>query len=222
MGKYGIPPVNLGLIDIQPTEMMFWLNLPIKMPHGQLTVPPNLAVFEPIITASCNFANDSLRDYENHYVYITAKTLYFDEGQNLNRPGWHSDGFLTDDLNFIWSNSDPTIFWTPENFEDLIDLPCDHQKSLDLLDDVCENWLQSSVYPEKHLLALNQYVIHKCAKASKSGVRTFVKISFSKNKYDMKGNSVNHLLNYDWKYFERCASRNLQSSFENIGLKTKI
>lgn len=29
---------------------------------------------------------------------------------SFNRMGYHSDGFLTDDINYIWCDNNPTIF----------------------------------------------------------------------------------------------------------------
>lgn len=215
MGEYGRAPLIVGNFEIEPKEMMFWLNLPIKMPNGPVVMPPNLDVFKPIVNASCEKAQRFLVDYEKHYVYITAKNLYFDAGQNVNRPGWHCDGFLTDDINFIWSNTDPTIFWHPE--EDCgsgIDLPPDHEASLEKMSRICSRDGWQSVYPGHWLILLDQYVIHRCPVASKDGVRCFVKISFSKNRYDMEGNSINHLLDYKWDYVPRQKGRNIQSSQE--------
>jgi hypothetical protein len=156
-----------------------------------------------------------LVDYEKHFVYITAKNLYFDAGQNTNRPGWHCDGFLTDDINFIWSNTDPTIFWQwEENWGSGIDLPADHEASLEKMSRICSRHGREVTFLSNWLLMLDQHVIHRCPVASKDGVRCFVKISFSRNRYDMEGNSINHLLDYKWDYVPRQETRNIQSSRE--------
>lgn len=34
-------------------------------------------------------------------------------------------------------------------------------------------------------------------------MRNFLKVSFSKDKYDLKGNSKNYLLSYDWYFRDR-------------------
>lgn len=39
-------------------------------------------------------------------------------------------------------------------------------------------------------------------------VRTFVKVSISRDKYDLIGNSHNHLLQYDWPMRPRALTRN--------------
>lgn len=42
------------------------------------------------------------------------------------------------------------------------------------------------------ILRLNQFVIHKVVDIEKSSMRHFVKVSFGRDKYDLKGNSQNH------------------------------
>lgn len=65
------------------------------------------------------------------------------------------------------------------------------------------------IYPNNTLLRLNQFQIHKVFPGTQLGLRTFVKVSFSKDKYDLKGNSVNHLLDYNWNMRDREVERNI-------------
>jgi hypothetical protein len=201
---YGSKPVDLGLIDLNPTEMMFWLYCPIKIPGNCVTnTPKNLKQFLPIIREA---AYDASKIFKDSYVYITAKTLYVSADNPGNRPGWHSDGFMTDDLNYIWSNTNGTLFWEPPKF---VEFTQDHSISLKEMQDIAEPDVEHHrVYKDKHLLRLDQGVIHRVANVNKPGMRTFVKISFSKEKYNLVGNSINHELQLDWDYFERSEERN--------------
>lgn len=200
---YGAPPVDLGLVDLSPDEMMFWLYCPIKL-AGQLqvTMPPNLEQFGALVDA---VARDS-HAWKSSYVYITAKTLFSTPENPGNRPGWHSDGFLTDDLNYIWCDANPTIFWEPDvRFR----FPADHNKSLAQMDAVAEiNPDEHRTYPVKHLLRLDQAVLHKVDTRIAPGVRTFVKISVSRHRYALRGNSINHELAPGWEYAARHIERN--------------
>lgn len=205
--KYGQLPIDLGLVDLNPSEMMFWLNCPIKLPYGQFIVPANLNQFHPVICKARNTLKSMLHD---KYVYLTVKTLHLTKGCHPNRPGWHSDGFMTDDINLIWYDSVPTIFWSPCEQVGIIQ---DHHESLAQMSELCENG-PFKTYPVKHLLMLNQYDIHKCGDVEEDGVRTFIKISVSKNKYDMEGNSINHALETNWSYQKRVNERNVQSRAE--------
>lgn len=200
---YGASPVDLGLIDLAPTEMMFWLYCPIKLP-GQFGIylPPNLAQFRPMVEA---VASD-VRGLVDLYIYITAKTLWTTPESPGNRPGWHSDGFLTDDLNYIWADANPTIF-----FNDGLRhaFSADHAASLSEMDDLCEaDQFNQFTLPVKHLLRLDQTVLHKVNTNFRPGLRTFVKISVSRHRYSLRGNSINHELAPDWAYQDRAAERN--------------
>ena len=205
---YGALPIDLGLIDLSPSEMMFWLYCPIKMP-GQLiwNSPPNLEQFEPIIGAVSQ--DCSLDAWRESYVYITAKTLWATPENPGNRPGWHSDGFLTDDLNYIWADANPTVFFFDGQRHAF---SADHSASLSEMDALCEEPVAAAfdhrTYPVKHLLRLDQTVLHKVATNIRPGVRTFVKISVSRHRYALRGNSINHELAPDWAYADRQAERN--------------
>lgn len=201
---YGNPPTDLGLVDISPTEMMCWVYCPIKTPTcNSFTIPENLEQYRPLLD---KMAYNKF--IEGCYVYITAKTLWVTQDNPGNRPGWHSDGFMTDDLNFIWSDSNPTVFWEPP-FEKMYEFTQDHHLSLAEMDAVCEPDVKNHrTYPNKHLLILDESVMHKVGPVEKPGFRTFVKISVSRDKYNLLGNSINHKLDLGWTYVTREEQRN--------------
>lgn len=201
---YGALPVDLGLVDLSPTEMMFWLYCPIKLPGMQsVSVPDNLAQFRPMWERA---RSDCADRWGNSYAYITAKTLWATPENPGNRPGWHSDGFLTDDLNYIWCDANPTVFfWDGGRHA----LSADHTASLGEMDALCEGRLLSyKTFPVKHLLRLDQSALHKVDTNITPGVRTFFKISVSRHRYALLGNSINHELAPDWNYSDRHGERN--------------
>jgi hypothetical protein len=205
MTLYGTPPVDLGLVDLSPKEMMFWMYCPIKEPgqYGE-RIPSNLRQFQPIVEAV-------FRDLQNiagnvslwldSYVYVTAKTLWVCKESPGNRPGWHSDGFMTEDLNYVWSDRNGTEFWQPA---DLIEFTQHHHASLAEMEVASSGPIVT--YPDKHLLRLDEAVIHRVAEQT-PGVRTFVKISISESRYNLEGNSINHAFP-SWKYVPRSVERN--------------
>jgi hypothetical protein len=202
---YGAAPADLGLVDISPVEMMFWLYCPIKLAGNFGTsVPENLAQYLPLLDEV--FEDLGADEWTKNYVYLTAKTLWCSPDNPGNRPDWHSDGFLTEDLNYIWYDANPTVFWESDERVDFI---AHHQLSLAEMEAVCEHDVaRHRRYPLKHLLRLDQTVMHKVDTNITAGVRTFVKISVSKHRYDLKGNSINHELAPDWAYQDRAAERN--------------
>lgn len=195
---YGALPEDLGLIDLSPVEMMFWLYCPISSPGELEDVPANLQQFGPILDAVHAYDRQA---YDDSYVYLTAKTLYV-SGDNANRPGWHSDGFGTDDVNYIWYDRAPTQF-----IESSFSLPTDCADAMAYMALAAENQ-PIITFPNKHLLRLTPAIIHRVQPNVSPGVRTFVKVSLSKDRYNLEGNSVNHRMRQRWPMLPRDAERN--------------
>lgn len=194
--KYGELPVDLGLIDIAPTEMLFWQYCPIKLPAANLLcyLPENLKQFSPVVAAVFSDFEKSLMigEWQNSYVYLTAKTMWVSPENPGNRPGWHCDGFLSADLNYVWSDTAPTVYWRAPK---LRAFRADHDLSLYEMNACAEYDSANHVrYSRKHLLRLNETVIHKMDTAAMGGMRSFAKVSVSRLRYALQGNSINHLL----------------------------
>lgn len=211
--KYGELPKELGIFDVEAKEMMFYQYLPIKMPNEtQPIYEQRLKCFDALVGAiCCDYIGEfGLDNYVNSYVYLTAKHLYQMPNCSFNRTGWHSDGFLTDDINYIWCDKYPTIF----NKTDF-DLPLDDLLSMEEMEKQAMPF-NDVIYKENQLLRLNQFNIHKVAAITKGGMRTFLKVSISKDKYDLIGNSHNYLLNYDWEMKQRKEARNIPQSVVDV------
>jgi len=204
--RYGELPKELGIFQVEAKEMMFYQYLPIKMPNEtQPIYEQRLKCFDALVGAIfCDYIGEfGLDNYVNSYVYLTAKHLYQMPNCSFNRMGWHSDGFLTDDINYVWCDKYPTIFnktYFSLQLDDLLSME-EMEKQAIRSNDV--------TYKENQLLRLNQFNIHKVAPITKGGMRTFLKVSISKDKYDLLGNSHNYLLNYDWQMKERKQERNI-------------
>lgn len=211
--RYGEPPKVLDFFDIDCSEMMFYQYLPIKM-IGE-TVPvyePRLKCFDKLVGSSCcDFIGEyGLDNYVNSYVYLTAKHMYQFPNASFNREGYHSDGFLSDDINYVWSDQYPTIFNTGD-FNITLD-----NDALSMLEMTEQSKIENEItYENNRLLRLNQFNIHKVAPIDKAGMRTFVKISMSKDKYDLIGNSHNFLIDYQWEMKHRKVERNQPQSILN-------
>lgn len=211
--KYGDLPKSLGIFEVKCQEMMFYQYLPIKLANEYgMFYESRLDCFEDLINAVyLDFLNEfGMDEFINSYVYITAKHLYQMPNTSFNRMGWHSDGFLTDDINYIWCDKYPTIFNKSEfnlTLDDVISMKEMEEQAIPSND---------VTYSENELLRLDQFNIHKVAPVLKGGMRTFVKISFSKDKYDLVGNAHNHHLNYNWEMKERKEDRNIPQSINDI------
>lgn len=193
--EYGAAPKVLGEFDIEPSEFCYVQYLPIVLPGSVYwQLPANLEWVRPLLS----YVEAGVEDY----VYVTAKHIFVSGSDCGNRPGWHSDGFGTDDLNYIWCDRSPTEF-AIQPFK----LSADCEASMQEMEDQFIHGTEV-VYPAKTLLLLDQGVIHRTPTRCEPGYRTFVKISISKHRYNLKGNAHNHLLNYDWPMVERSVERN--------------
>jgi hypothetical protein len=202
---YGNLPEDLGEVELDPVEMMFWMYCPISTPGmgSSVELPDNLVQFAPIIERIVSYDYD---EWSDNYVYLTAKTLWVSGDYIGNRPGWHADGFGTRDINYVWYDRAPTEF-----LEDDFTLPADCTDAMAIMESRAAS-LPSTFYPSKHLLRLDQSVIHRCPVGFDAGMRTFVKVSLSADRYDLEGNSINHRLAERWALKPRQAERNHPST----------
>lgn len=202
LSEYGALPEDLGLVDISisEAEMCFVQYLPIKIPNSKslYTLPANLKWCEELIQKA--FLNELNPDTGRDYVYLTVKRVY----GTGNREGWHCDGFGTDHTNYIWYDSHPTEFYAGN----MLELPFNHSDSMRFMENNIGDPDDKILYMCKHLIRMDQSSIHRVNPESFTGLRTFVKISFSDEKYNLKGNAHNYGLNYDWSMVERKPERN--------------
>jgi hypothetical protein len=209
MNRYGQPPVVIGQFEVDCKEMMFYQDYPIKLAGDwHIDYEKRLQCFDNVIL---NCFNDFPRKYgikrfEDSYAYVSAKKLFQSPGCSYNRPGWHCDGYGSDDVNYIWSDCQPTVFNT-SNFnlspDDTLSMQEMREQALE------EN---NITYPDNTLLRLDQYNVHRVADVTVPGLRTFVKVSFSYNRFDLLGNARNYGLNYNWEMIPRGLQRNIPQS----------
>lgn len=203
--KYDQPPVSLGEFRPEVSEMMLYQYLPVKMAGIGETIKmyPCLHPFKELLAeAMIDFLESTNKKLCDHYIYITAKRMFVAPGQNVNRLGWHSDGFMTQDVSYVWCDSIPTL-WT----DSFPDPPVDDTAALAYFNSTLHT---DRIYQTEafHLYRMDQFVVHACDVATETTLRTFVKINFSKDRYDLKGNSHNYMINYNWPMKERKTERN--------------
>lgn len=177
-------PKVVGHYELNNKEFMFWLYCPIKTPNTGFIYPDNLLKFS-------NLVEYCLKDEDitGKYIYLTVKSLYVDENSFGQREGWHSDGFLTDDVNFIWSDENPTTF----SYKSVKLTSC-HNESLKQMNEECSNDLEGCSYQgvKNMVYRLTSNQIHKPTKPNKGCFRNFVKVSVSDTLYKHAGMSSNH------------------------------
>lgn len=105
--NYNKKAESLGQFEIPVRELFSYTYLPVKLiDDSVLTIEKRLQIFDDIIgRACCHFVGEyGLDRFMASYVYLTAKNQIQRDGMGFNREGWHSDGFGTDDISYIWSN----------------------------------------------------------------------------------------------------------------------
>jgi len=218
MNKYGELPHTLGQHKIDCKEMMFYQYLPIKLLGTTSPIfEERLNCFREIVGLICcdYIGTFGLDNYVNSYIYMSAKYMFQGKGCSYNRYGWHCDGFMSDDINYIWSDISPTVFNTSEfklTQNDKVSIK-EMSEQADFDNDI--------TFPENTLLRLNQFNVHRVAYQTE-GMRTFLKISFSKDKYDLIGNSHNYELNYDWEMKPRQIERNIPQTLPHTPTQQEL
>lgn len=201
--KYGALPELCGQMNIQCDEMMFWMYLPVKIPNRSV----------PIVPTQLQHARELLyfiaqreERWRESYVYLTFKTVYATKSNPGNRPGWHSDGFGTDDINYIWYDRAPTEFYgAREEFE----LPPECDDAIAEMTRRAEKSMDIFCYPPKEVIRLTPANIHRVSSIMEPGMRTFIKVSISRHKYNLLGNSINYQLpETHWPLLPREGERN--------------
>jgi hypothetical protein len=196
---YGKLPKIISSTIVKDNVSKYYLYLPIKMKESKdIRVYKSL---EPYLNLVELVENDIC--LVDKYVYLSVEVGPIKFGVTQKREGWHSDGFLSDDINYLWYDQVPTTF----NKTKFI-VPDDHIKSMECFNEQALD-INNVYYPINTLLKVDQYCIHKATIPNESlHQRTFVKISVSNHKYNLKGNSHNDLFNYNWKMYDRKLVRN--------------
>lgn len=208
---YGERPVGVeSPLFLQWDEFMHWLYLPVKMPGAiqDVRLPPSLAFAERAVIEAMDDAWKLGVDIMNAYVYVTARRGWATPGNPLNRPGWHCDGFGTDDLNYVWFDRWSTRFWVSD---EVPEISPDHQVSLLQFEQLAAGRPECIFDASTHALyRLTPYVIHDVPVIpdGEQGMRSFLKVSVSEHRYNLQGNSHNHLFDYGWEMWPRDVARN--------------
>lgn len=204
MTTFGTAPLPIMTFDPDWAEFMHYMYLPVVM-VGQsgIRLPPNLSFMMELVEALC--AREGV-DTANpdRYVYLTMRRGWATPGNPLNRPGWHTDGFGSSDVNYIWTDRWPTVFAV----QDFGDVSPDHVLSMKQFEDRADPACFKT-YPLKTVLRLDASMVHCTPEIlAPGGERGFFKVSFSEGKYALRGNAHNYLFDYAWEEAPRKEVRN--------------
>lgn len=202
--NYGAAPLVVDSICIPDCELMFTLYMPIRL-AGQpaTTIPRYIDGYSPLVEAALDFEGENAN---GKFVYLTVKRLWVEPGCVAGRLGWHTDGFGTGDVSYIWADADPTEFCVqPFNLSD------DHEISMRQMEEQARPENIMTCKP-LDLIRIDARHVHRCPVNPKAGYRSFARVSISRDRYDMIGNAHNFDLDYNWIMHPRGAVRNDVSS----------
>lgn len=158
---------------------------------NEFQIPDNLEhlvenILSDIYQLSPNLYHDSL----DKYCYLTVKKGYVQPNTTGNREGFHIDGFKSDQENFIWSDCEETPTEVAVGNFLLSD---DHEKSLVEMEKQASKWFKYQLNI-KTLYCMDQKCVHRPTinKTDKTILRTFIKITFSKELFNCFGNAWNY------------------------------
>lgn len=213
MSAYGKAPALLGQFHFTLPEVMYYLYLPVFMddaPEGKrgyvsgIRLPPNVECCRDLIKFCMT---TQARRFK--YAYLSARKGWATPDNPLNRPGWHCDGFGSDDLNFLWWRGPSTRFATG----DFGEISADHKVSMDQFAGRIERGIDAGDIgidspPATFLYGVDPYVVHATPILKEGCMRQYVKVSLSDHRYDLYNNSHNYLFDYDWPMQDRDVVRN--------------
>jgi hypothetical protein len=214
MTEYGTPPREVLQRPVAGwDEMMHYLYMPVHMPGtADMRIAPNLDWAVPLLRAAWedwfeHYAGKGWQyreDRPDPYVYLTARHGYATPDNPLNRPGWHCDGFGTDDINYVWWDCHSSRFALQE-FSDIAPGHVDSMRDFEA--QVKPEHVTR--YSDQTLYALTPYVVHCTPEISPPGcMRRFLKISISEHRYNLIGNTHNYKFDYTWTMHPRGEARN--------------
>lgn len=160
---------------------------------SEYKVPDNIQSLVSNVIADVYKLSPSLYDNDwTKYCYLTIKKMYVQPNSYGNREGFHIDGFLSDQDNFIWSDCEATP--TEVALGSFILSEC-HEKSLEEMSLQSFNMFKHTLSTNV-LYDMNQSCVHRPTtnRTDKAVLRTFIKITYSNELFNCYGNAWNYKL----------------------------
>lgn len=160
---------------------------------SEYQIPDNLQYLVSDVLSDIYRLSPHLYDDDwTKYCYLTIKRSYIQPNTLGNRQGFHIDGFKSDQENFIWSDHSATP--TEVAIGNFL-LTNDHDKSLIEMNEQASKFFKNQLKPNT-LYEMNQECVHRPTvnNLNVAVLRTFIKITFSKDLFNCFGNAWNYKL----------------------------
>ena len=194
--------------DVSDLEFCNIVYMCIKQAgHSEYQIPDNLiSLVEKVISDVYSLSPNLYDDDWTKYCYLTIKKMYIQPNSLGNREGWHIDGFKSDQENFIWSDCDATPTEVSLGNFDLTDDHC-----VSLTEMMVQSYDNFNLQLESNrLYMMDRECVHRPTvnNTNKVVLRTFIKITYSKELFNCLGNAWNYKLPHIKPSKERFDCRN--------------
>lgn len=184
------------------------LNMPIKLLGGQVTVPKELEQFREFLQKVIDHEKAVNPDFDDYYMYFTVDQHPVKKGSTHRRPGVHIDGVqgaryavkLPPEHLYSASDALGTVFYD-QSFDLTALDPAKQHVHAELERQALE--INARATPDFDIAFWDSYSVHRADLAKEDLLRTFVRVEFSKKKYDSEGDTVNPALDYHWERVAR-------------------
>ncbi len=204
-------PLEIGVLEHEFSKVTPGISchsMPIKFPGTEIRVPKELEQFLPAIKLAAEFEATVNPHYEQCYAYIGVDQSMMKVGAPQRSTEIHTDGIqgpriqpkIPIEHTYLCIDRDPTkVYVQPFNLRGAT-------ADTHLLTPIFEAQAKedSVVLVRPYVLTLlDAYTVHQAVPAEESGIRTLIKISFSKRIFDRRGNTRNELFDYNWETHAR-------------------
>lgn len=200
-------PVKIGEIEDRAAfskPVTSVLNMPVKMPGSEIKVPEELAQFREFLQKIIDHEKAVNPDFDEFYMYLTVDQHAVKAGTTHRRPGVHIDGVqgarykVKLPPEHLYSASDRlgTVFYDQPFDLTALD-PAKQHVHAELERQAKEENARAT--PDFDIAFWDSYSVHRADVAKEDFMRTFIRVEFSKKRYDSEGDTHNPLFEYDWK-----------------------
>lgn len=187
-----IPNGVAAKYDVEDLEFCNIVYMCIKQAGcSEYHIPDNIkSLVESVISDVYTLSPKLYNDDWTRYCYVTIKKMYVQPEGFGNRDGWHIDGYLSDQDNFIWSDcrATPTEVAIGE-----FDIADNHEQSLNDMKHIASSRFHQQLNTNT-LYEMHQECVHRptANKTENSVLHTFIKITYSKEMFNCIGNAWNY------------------------------
>lgn len=203
-----IPKGVIANYDTSRLEFCNIVYMCIKnIDSSEYQVPDNIySLVSSVISDIYKLSPSLYNDDWTKYCYLTIKKMYIQPNSYGNREGFHIDGFLSDQDNFIWSDCEAT---PTEVALGTFILSDDHEKSLGEMSLQASKMFRQTLSTNV-LYNMNQSCVHRPTNNRAAGavLRTFIKLTYSKELFNCYGNAWNYKLPHIKPNTQRGETRN--------------